>query len=123
MGHMLHHVVIVIGANMGDRDWMGEAHAKATALGLDPTPMVRAPINAFRTFMVPPDGSKEGWEESDKGEGQRIKFTDWLDEQRYEDGSTPLHWAHVAIGDDDSDETGIVDSWANTGEAAGEAVR
>lgn len=31
-------------------------------------------INAYYTIIIPPDGSKEGWEESDAGDARR----DWL---------------------------------------------
>lgn len=121
MGYALHHVIIVIGADMGSRDWMAEAHERASAIGLRPTPLVRAPINAYRSFMVPPDGSNEGWAESDEGNEKRVAFVNWLDDARYEDGSTPLKWAEVAIGDDSECETEVTDSWQDIGEAAGDA--
>jgi hypothetical protein len=60
-------------------------------------------VNDSRAFFVPPDGSKEGWSESDEGDGRRDQFIAWLHKHRYSDGSGPLKWVEVRVSDDDLD--------------------
>ena len=50
--------------------------------------------------MVAPDGSKEGWSESCKGDAQRAALIEFMDTFRFEDGSSPLAWVEVQFGDD-----------------------
>jgi hypothetical protein len=52
-------------------------------------------MNSTRSFLVAPDGSKEGWEESDKGDQRREEFVEWLRGQAYNDGSNPLAWIEL----------------------------
>jgi hypothetical protein len=58
-------------------------------------------MNGFQSFFIPPDGSKEGWDDSNIGDLQRETMINWLNEQAYEDGSTPFRWVEVQYGDDD----------------------
>jgi hypothetical protein len=62
-----------------------------------------SPINAYSSFMVATDGSKEGWSESDAGDARRKAFIAWLDTQRFEDGSTPFRWVEVQYGDEEGE--------------------
>jgi hypothetical protein len=109
MGYMRAHAIIV-------DSWKSElleiAHAKAitlfhgTAEGrMDRVSLVTeitpATINGYRTFLVAPDGSKEGWSESDAGDRARAAFKTWLRAQAYEDGSTALRWVEVMFADDE----------------------
>jgi hypothetical protein len=64
-------------------------------------------VNYTRTFMIGPDGSKEGWDISDCGDAFRNAFVAWLNAYRYSDGSSPLAWVVVQYGDDNG-ETLIV---------------
>ena len=104
MGYMRHHAIVVT-------SWKDElldtAHAVATALGMSVTPITPAVTNGFRSFLVAPDGSKEGWDESDAGDERRSKLVEWLDGQGYDDGSTSIGWVEVQF-DDDDDHTRIV---------------
>lgn len=80
MGYMRHHAIVVSGFQP---DAMAAAHAEATRLfpavsGL--TPSVR---NHYTSFLIPPDGSQEGWDdESDRGDARRAAFKAWLRAQR-----------------------------------------
>lgn len=65
--------------------------------------------NSTYSFAVFPDGSKESWGESEKADTQRIRFTDWLRQEMYKDGSTSLSWVEVQYGDDEYD-THVVSS-------------
>lgn len=59
--------------------------------------------NGYRAFLVPPDGSKEGWDESERGDERRAQFVKWLRSYSYSDGSSPLDWIEVQFGGDDDD--------------------
>ena len=51
--------------------------------------------NGYRTIVLCPDGSKEGWRLSDECDKLREKFIVELKRNDYEDGSSP--WAYVDI--------------------------
>ena len=97
MGYFRHHAIVVT-------TWADElieaAHAKAVELDAHPTPITDDRINGFRSFLIPPDGSKEGWPDSDLGDERRQAWVAWANEQRYEDGSSALHWVEVEFGGD-----------------------
>lgn len=98
MGYMRHHAIIV--TSWSER--IIEAHQKALEIFGDweVTPIQRTRVNVYDTFFIGPDGSKEGWEDSDAGDRRRDEFVAWLDTQRYDDHSTWLKWAVVQYGDD-----------------------
>lgn len=77
-------------------------HARLCELcpGLVSAP-VPARINGYSSLAVFPDGSKEGWNESDQGDMQRAAVIDYLRSLAYDDGSTAWEWALVQYGDDD----------------------
>lgn len=56
------------------------------------------------SFLVAPDGSKEGWDESELGNERRRVFKNYLRKQVYEDGSSWLRWCEVQYGDDENDD-------------------
>jgi len=56
-------------------------------------------VNGARTIVLIPDGSKEGWVESDKGDALRRSFIERLEEDKYEDGSSPWDWIEVGYGE------------------------
>lgn len=51
------------------------------------------------TIVLCPDGSKEGWEISDRGDDLRQRFIDELAKDDYEDGSSPWDWVEVGYGE------------------------
>ena len=110
MGYILHHAVIV---SSWDEKKLADAHAKALAI-FDATGAARvtsiAPtvVNGGGSFMVAPDGSKEGWTASQKGDEARTAFLEWINAQRYGDGSSSFSWAEVALGADDDTDTAIL---------------
>lgn len=107
MGYMCHHAIVVTSF---DEEKLQQAHDNATGLGMSVTPIVYGAVDFYSTFCVVPDGSKEGWDESTRGDEQRAAFTEWLDGQRYSDGSTALDWVEVQFGDDDGDTCIVRDS-------------
>ena len=100
MGYMRHHAIVVTTYSASH---IADAHVKATALGLNPTPIQESAINTYVSFAVLPDGSKEGWDESDTGDTRRDAFIAWMNAQRFSDGSSPLDWAEVQYGDDEGE--------------------
>jgi hypothetical protein len=105
MGYMRHHAIVISG-------WQ-DAHlirARAHALTIFREEMVSevlGPVtNGVATFLIGPDGSKEGWDTSDNGDDGRSRMKSWL---RCELGEGAyLDWVEVQYGDDDGD-TRIVD--------------
>lgn len=107
MGYMRHHAIIVTSFK---EESIRRAHNEAGDWGFPDSMLgqiLKSPMNEYYTFMIGPDGSKEGWEESNEGDDKRINFIRWMDTQRYDDGSSPLDWVEVQYGDDER-ETKIV---------------
>jgi len=55
--------------------------------------------NGYCTFIVAPDGSKEGWDTSDEGDALRERFIARLSTDNYEDDSSPWSWVEVGFGE------------------------
>lgn len=90
MGYIRHHAIVVVG---WDADRVQKAHAKAIELEMQATDVVVSHTNAYYSFMVAPDGSKEGWPESDAGDIRRDAFVAWMkDEARLW-----VEWAEVEL--------------------------
>lgn len=104
MGYMRHHAII---ATSWDEKHLLPAHVKARDL-FEGTKAYVSEItppaqNGYVSFFVAPDGSKEGWADSDIAEAARDAFVFWLEQQRYEDHSSWLDWVEVQFGDDEGD--------------------
>jgi hypothetical protein len=107
MGYMRHHAIIV-------SSWSKEEAEKAynhavEIFGKQVTALTPEAMNGYVSFLVPPDGSKEGWEESDAGDVRRSELKAFLRSLAYEDGSTSVNWVEVLFNDDE-DEESICDS-------------
>lgn len=115
MGYMRNHAIVVTSF---DREKIERAHARAFEIFLPVakecsdrwarshsmvSEILTSPINELYTFVVGPDGSKEGWKPSNLGDTARGEFIEWLDAQRYEDRSSPFDWVVVQYGDDGMD--------------------
>lgn len=109
MGYERNHAIIV--SSHFEKD-ITEALAKAEEIfAIRPWPMHGRPlmmvspilqgvVNMCFTFLVGPDGSKEGWAESDEGDKRRAEFIEWLETKRYDDGSTSLAYVEVQFADE-----------------------
>jgi hypothetical protein len=100
MGYMRHHAIIV---TTWDQKRARKARDRAAGVfgGRLVSKILPAAVNEFWTFIVGPDGSKEGWDESEAGDAKRDEYIAWLNSQRYEDGSSPYAWAEVQYGDEE----------------------
>lgn len=96
MGYMVHHAIIV---TAGEED-IKKIHRKAKRIFEYVSPISPVAVNGYQSFFIPPDGSKEGWDPSDQGDLDRETFLDYLEKQRYKDGSTSLDYAEVQFGDE-----------------------
>lgn len=94
MGYVRHHAIVVTAG--GDR--IAEAHAKAREIFADiaeVTEITPEATNGYRSFLVAPDGSKEWWNTSDRGDDLRETYADWLREHGH------ARWVEVQYGDDE----------------------
>ena len=110
MGYERNHAIIV--SSCVDDDTFALAHAAAS--NIFGARMVSQPVstivNEQRSFLIGPDGSKEGWSDSAWGDRKRNEFVAWLESQRYKDGSSPLKWVEVQYGDEELDTKIVRDS-------------
>jgi hypothetical protein len=112
MGYMRHHAIIVTAFDEQNAQRALD-EARETFEGItEVTLIVKSGVNAFLSFLVPPDGSSDGWSESGTGDEARDAFVGWLNGQAYEDGSSPYSWVEVQYGDDRGDTRVIGDSGA-----------
>lgn len=99
MGYMRGHTIVVDSWNA---EMIATAQAKATTIFPWVSPLSPPAVNMHQAFFIPPDGSKEGWADSEDGDRRRSDFKQWLREQSYEDGSTALRWVEVQFADDEN---------------------
>lgn len=102
MGYERQNAIIVTTRLEGE---IQAAHDRATIIfgGDMVSPVVKSRENRVESFFIAPDGSKEGWPESERGDRERAAFCDWLDSQAYEEGSSPYDWIEVQYGDDNKE--------------------
>ena len=105
MGYIRHHAIVVT----GQHEWLHDStlltifDARRAAIDCGcrlVTEVVGPGVNSTSSFLVAPDGSKEGWSDSDVGDRARGDFIEWLRSQ----GARGYYaWAEVAIGPDDQE--------------------
>jgi hypothetical protein len=111
MGYIRHHAIIV---TCWSGESLGEARDAALRLGCAVTNIPDEVVNGYVTFAIIPDGSKEGWAESDEGDTRRERFKDWLMVNLYEDGSSRYEWVEVVYGHDDHTAEVASHNWSST---------
>lgn len=98
MGYIRHDAII---ATSGNAKHLALAWEKARTLKLPISSVVLSPMNGYGSFLIAPDGSKEGWPDSDEGEKRKGAWIRWMREQ----DETWVDWVLVRYcGDDDSAE-------------------
>lgn len=105
MGHRRHHAIVVTGAS----EHLDEAHRLAVALGCSTSEITAPAVNDYRTFVVAPDGSKEGWTESIQGDQRRAQLIAFLESCR-DDLMADIAWVEVQFGDDNLETLIVNDS-------------
>ena len=108
MGYMRHHTIIVCSWN---EQLLASVHSEAvTIFDTQVSNIVKSKMNGYYSFFIAPDGSREGWEDSDEGDKKRNEFIGYLETQKYEDSSTPVAWVEIQFGDDEGETKIIRDS-------------
>lgn len=98
MGYQRHHAITV--TCHSERD-IKIAHDKAIEIfGTAVTNVVEQDYNY--SFMVVPDGSYEGYDESYEGDRKRSLFVKWINEQAdpYDGGSNSIRFCEFYYGDE-----------------------
>lgn len=104
MGYVRHHAIIVTGVEPHIYEARATAEEIFRRMGSGEFPddriaavteVTESTMNGYQSFMVAPDGSKEWWDHSDRGNEARAEFIKWLKE----DGG--MYWAEVQFADDD----------------------
>lgn len=72
------------------------ARAEAVRLELPCSDLVESPVNGYVSFLIAPDGSKEGWQDSDTGDVARSAWIKWARERWHHDD---IHFVHVRYGE------------------------
>ena len=102
MGYIRHDAIVVTG---WDYNRVRKAHNKATELGLIVSGIVESNINGYFSLLIPPDGSKEGWDESTVGDTRRQEWKEWAKTEK----ELWLDWVHINYGGDDPEAINIVE--------------
>lgn len=100
MGWMRHHAIVVT-------SWSSKALTRAHNRAAETFPsgtvteLSGSVANSYGSFLVAPDGSKEGWDDSEAGDDNRAAFIAWLIEEFRDkcDGSSIVDWVEVQFGD------------------------
>lgn len=107
MGYMRHHAIVVTGYDHYDTPSEGQPidvlHATVLKLQerfpslcwISPVSPAGLAINGYRSFFIAPDGSKEGWTDSDNGDVFRNKVVQVLERNRN------CHYAEIQFADDE----------------------
>ena len=96
MGYIRNHT-IVVSASQAVR--LHPAHDKALELfGEQCSQIVLHAVNGGAAFFVAPDGSKEGWAQSDEGDEARNSLCEFLEAQH-----PWVDWAEIVLGSDDGE--------------------
>lgn len=102
MGYIRHHAIIVTCGYFAKEDNFKHLYKMAKQLFEEHcSDLIPSQMNGYTTFIIAPDGSKEGWETSENYDWKREEFIKILEQYRYSDGSGPLKWVEVQYGDDD----------------------
>lgn len=109
MGYIRDEAIIVTG-NPAECE---AAQAAANRIGLLTTNTTGHRTNGMCSLLIVPDGSKEGWDDSDTGDAQRDKWKSWAREMYGRDLASGYsfypRWVHVAY--DDNGDAEVVDRW------------
>lgn len=95
MGYIRYHAIAVTSRN---EDLIKKAHKRATQIFKGRTSsIIESDVNSYQSFFIAPDGSQEGWRESNIGDVQRTTFKDWINEQAFEDGSNSIFFLRIFL--------------------------
>ena len=99
MGYIKHNVMIF--TSWDKRNLIKVRKFATTLLGSLVTNIKSSNVNSTFTFFIAPDGSKEGWTESDIADDCRQKIADFVNSMAYSDGSNVITFVDVSYSNDD----------------------
>lgn len=102
MSHVIHEIIAVTSYNKNHIRWAwsrADALFPSDGILIRVTPVYQSHVNGYYTFIVLPDGSKEGWEEAEVSAKQRGELIEWLEAQAFADGSSPYAWTLAQYGE------------------------
>lgn len=99
MGYVKHHSIAI---TTFDKDLILSARSNAVQIFGESsvTEIILSKINMYFTIFIAPDGSKEGWEESDKGDSDRNQMIKWIESMKHEDDSNSIDYCEFSYGSD-----------------------
>jgi hypothetical protein len=104
MGYIAHNAII---CTAWDEKRLKVARDQAVSIfGGTVSEIVSSPINGYKSFFVAPDGSKEGWYDSDKGDEKREEFCRWLDNE-WSNSDLWIDYVGVRYGGDEPEHACI----------------
>lgn len=106
MGYIRHDAIVVTSCQ---GEAIEEAHSLAVELHLKPTAVTPEAINGYRSFLIPPDGSKEGWSDSDDGDETRAVWKAMALERFNDETGKWIYWVHIQYAGDRAEDTKVVD--------------
>lgn len=100
MGYNRSHTIVVEGYFGSDADdILNQTHGKAKMLFGSRVSDILGPFtNGSGSFFIAPDGSKEGWEESDVNDEKRDELIKWMVNH-----IDYIAWVEVQFNDDDGE--------------------
>ncbi|MFJ3317197.1 hypothetical protein ACIPLR_17720 [Herbaspirillum huttiense] len=98
MGTIRHNAIVVTGTYAAG---IGLAADQARKLGLQVLGPSEVFANGYASMLICPDGSNEGWEDSDTQDVLRSKFISWLVSHGTE--NKQLSWVEIRFGGDADD--------------------
>ena len=103
MGFIRHNAIVATADSESDAQ-----HARKLAIdcGLDVTDVMSSKVNDYYTFLIPPDGSKEGWGDSDRGDARRANWIALVREH-----VRGLNFVEVSYGGDGEEAEIASDAW------------
>ena len=97
MGIMQHHTVVATTWSEEEfervQSWCLQQPSEFFAFQSKPA------MNHYQAIVLLPDGSKEGWTDSEEGDQRRQQFLAVLREADNDDGSNPWAWVEVTFGE------------------------
>ncbi len=103
MGYMRHHAIVVTGFDIDGTKTARQGAVELAAKFDNPcaiSELSEKATNGYRSFLIAPDGSKEGWVESKQGEEFRAAVIEYFQSQ---DGLY-ISWCLVQFGDEAGDQ-------------------
>lgn len=99
MGYVRHHAIIVTSK---DKEQLHELRSQANKIfsGNLVSDIIPGILNGQLSFVVVPDGSHEGWPESEQYDKARTNLINLIENMKYDDGSNSISYAELQFGDE-----------------------